>query len=182
VYGIVRQSNGYVKVYSEVGMGTTFRILLPRVDKESEAAPMGGGATKLASGNETILVAEDQEGVRVMTRKILERCGYRILTAEGPSEALELASDYSEQIDLILTDVVMPDMSGPQLVERLSPILPDTPVIFMSGYTDDQLQHHGVLDEGVILIEKPFTAMTLSAAVREVLDKAADGDGLARSA
>ncbi len=182
VYGIVKQSEGYVLVYSEVGMGTTFKILLPRVEGETQAAETGAAPSDLKTGSGTILVVEDQDGVRNMTVKILSRCGYTPLSAAGPEEALELVDNREGEINLILTDVVMPGMSGPELVEKLNPILPDVPVIFMSGYTDDQLQHHGVLDERITLIEKPFAAKSLATVIRSVLDDPSRAGRLARSA
>jgi PAS domain S-box-containing protein len=173
VYGIIRQANGFIRVYSELGMGTTFKIYLPDVDEAAE--PAGGAvvASVLAQGTETILLAEDQEGVRNMTKKILERCGYKVLAAEAPEVALRMARDYRGPIHLLLTDVVMPGMSGPELVERVIPVRPDTAILYMSGYTDDQLQHHGVLDSDITLIEKPFTASRLAGMVRTVLDRGA---------
>ncbi|MFC1662282.1 ATP-binding protein [Gemmatimonadota bacterium] len=169
-YGIIRQASGLIRVYSEVGMGTTFKIFLPSVDEAPD--PEGDERQDLAParGKETVLVAEDQEGVRIMTQKVLERCGYRVLVAEGPEEALMLAGEFPEPIHLLLTDVVMPGMSGPELVKRMNPRRPETAVVYMSGYTDDQLQHHGVLDEDVILIEKPFSAQRLTVTVRSALD------------
>jgi CheY-like chemotaxis protein len=170
VYGIVRQAEGFIRVYSELGMGTTFKVFLPEVDGDPSSILSPHAETPFIHGSETILVAEDQEGVRNMTQKILEKCGYNILAAEGPEEALRLAKTYEEPIDLLLTDVVMPGMSGPELVESLAAVRPETPVIYMSGYTDDQLQHHGVLDENVVLIEKPFSAKGLAGAIRMVLN------------
>jgi PAS domain S-box-containing protein len=173
VYGIVRQANGFVRVYSEPGLGTTFKIFLPSVDSPEDAVEARGRPGTLAPGTETILIAEDQDGVRNMTGKLMERCGYRVLMAEGPLEALEIATNYAGTIHLLLTDVVMPSMSGPALAERLVQTRPDTAVIFMSGYTDDQLQHHGVLQEGVVLVQKPFTGTHMAHTVRNVLDRTA---------
>jgi CheY-like chemotaxis protein len=170
VYGIVRQSGGVIRVYSEIGMGTTFKIFLPTVTDAPEPAVAKGLDIGYARGHETVLVAEDQAGVRNLAQRVLERCGYRVLAAEGGEEALQVAREYQGEIHLLLTDVVMPGKSGPELVKALRPLRPDTAVVYMSGYTDDQLEHHGVLDADVILIEKPFTAKRLTGTVRSVLD------------
>lgn len=172
VYGIVQQSGGYIKVYSEPGMGATFKVFFPWVPDDVESVSVKPVVEKLNSGCETILIAEDQDGVRAMTRKILERCGYKVLATSGPEEAMEVAATCTSEIHLLLTDVVMPGQSGPELAAALCAERPGLPVIFMSGYTDDQLAHHGVLDDDVVLIEKPFTAKTLSQTLRRVLDDA----------
>lgn len=182
VYGIVRQSDGFLRVYSELGMGATFKVFFPAVVESVQPVPLTQPGNELASGTETVLVTEDQEGVRYMTMKILKRCGYKVLTAAEPEEALRIASECNDPIHLVLTDVVMPGMSGPELVERLSRLLPETRVLYMSGYTDDQLQHHGVLDDGVALIEKPFSAKSLSLLVRSILDGQRADEPFARSA
>jgi signal transduction histidine kinase len=172
VYGIVQQAKGIIRVYSEPGMGTTFKIFFPLekgASTEMKASmPM---EPSLVNGSETILVAEDQDGVRQMTQKILEKCGYNVLSAEGAEQALHLAKHHQGAIDLLLTDVVMPGMSGPELVESLVSFRPEIPAIYMSGYTDDQLQHHGVLHEDVVLIEKPFSAKGLTGTIRQVLNE-----------
>jgi CheY-like chemotaxis protein len=151
-------------------MGTTFKILLPIVDADPASIMSLPLDAPMVLGTETILVAEDQDGVRHMTRRILEKCGYTILMADGPEEAIRLAKTYEQPIDLLLTDVVMPGMSGPELVQNLATVRPQTPVVHMSGYTDDQLQHHGVLDQDVVLIEKPFSAKGLAGTIRMVLN------------
>jgi CheY-like chemotaxis protein len=154
-------------------MGTTFKIFFP-VEKAASTEMKASSMPlepALVNGSETILVAEDQDGVRQMTQKILEKCGYNVLSAEGAEQALHLAKHHQGAIDLLLTDVVMPGMSGPELVESLVSFRPEIPAIYMSGYTDDQLQHHGVLHEDVVLIEKPFSAKGLTGTIRQVLNE-----------
>jgi PAS domain S-box-containing protein len=168
VYGIVRQSGGNVWVYSEPGRGTTFKIYLPRVD--AVAAPRAARtAPELRRGTETVLLVEDEEGVRELTREILEENGYKVVSARDGREALRLSEASDEPIQLLLTDVVMPHMGGRELADRLAPAQPQMRVLFMSGYTDDAILHHGVLDRGTALIEKPFTTEALTNKIRETL-------------
>jgi PAS domain S-box-containing protein len=168
VYGIVKQSNGYIWVESTPGSGTSFTIYLPRVDDEVQpAAPRP--STESLTGVETILVVEDEESVRSLVRKVLERYGYRVLTAATPNQAIELVETTTEQIHLLISDVVLPQMSGRALADRILPAKPGTRLLFMSGYTDDAIVHHGVLDEGTPFIQKPFTPQALARKVRQVL-------------
>jgi CheY-like chemotaxis protein len=169
VYGIVKQSNGFISVYSEPGKGTSFKIYLPLLDEAPEqyAAKPGSEATPTPSGTETILLAEDATAVRVAARQILERLGYTVLEAANGADALSAAR---AAIDLLLTDVVMPEMSGRELVDRFAKLRPSTKVLFMSGYTDDAIVRHGVLRPGTAYLQKPFSADTLGRKVREVLD------------
>jgi len=169
VYGIVKQSEGHVWVYSEPGVGTTVKIYLPRVDEvvqpiapRPEAAPARGG--------ETILLAEDEESLAEMIKEILEERGYTVLAPGAGPQALEAAEQFKGPIHLVLTDVVMPRLSGRELAGRLAATHPETTVLYMSGYTDDAIAHHGVLDAGVPFIEKPFSPGALASKVREVLD------------
>ena len=169
-YGAVKQSGGSIEVYSEVGIGTTFKIYLPRVEEVAVEPEEDGRPADLPGGTETVLLVEDEDTVRSLGVRILKDLGYRILQARNGDEALALATGYGERIDLLLTDVVMPGMSGKELATRLAPHRPETKVLFTSGYTDDAIVNHGVLDEGVSFIGKPYTPVALARKVREVLD------------
>jgi len=170
VYGIVKQSGGNIWVYSEVGKGTAFKIYLPQVDEPlTELKEVV--SKEILRGDETILIVEDEETVRKLAVRILKSLGYRILEAPEGGGALLLCEEFKEPIHLILTDVVMPGMSGPNLVERLREIHPEMRVLYMSGYTDNAIIHHGVLKEGTNFIQKPFTLENMARKVREVLDK-----------
>ena len=169
VYGIVKQSEGTIWVYSEVDKGTTFKIYLPRVDElrpeEEQAA-----ADIVPRGRETILVVEDEDIVRTLTTEILADQGYRVLAATNGEEGLRLCREFDGAIDLLITDVVMPGMSGRELVEQVATIRPDTRVLYMSGFTDNAIVQHGVLDDGVFFIQKPFSPDALAIKARLVLD------------
>ncbi|HEY5885700.1 MAG TPA: PAS domain S-box protein [Pyrinomonadaceae bacterium] len=170
VYGIVKQSEGNIWVYSEVGCGTTFKIYLPCIDSATEITSPNTQDTKLQIGSETVLLVEDEELVRNMAREILEESGYQVLEAKNGVEALKVAKQYNGLIDLMLSDVVMPHMGGRELAKQLTTNRKDMRVLYMSGYTDDAIVHHGVLDEGTAFIGKPFTPGALTRKVREVLD------------
>jgi two-component system cell cycle sensor histidine kinase/response regulator CckA len=171
VYGIVKQSGGYVWVDSELGLGTTFRIYLPRVEgRIAERSVERKGPEKSMQGTETILLVEDELAVRVLCRRVLDRMGYRVVDASSGVEALNLVENGSLRPELLLTDVVMPGISGRELADRLHKIQPDAKVLYMSGYTDEAIVHHGVLEPGVAFIEKPFTPELLLRRVRETLD------------
>lgn len=171
-YGIIRQSNGYVLVYSEPGLGTTFKIYLPRTEEEVKAIPQREEEKPLAGGNETILLVEDEPLVRGLAARILRKQGYHLLEASTGSEALRLAEKRAgEEIHLVLTDVVMPGMSGRELAERLHSLFSKMKVLYMSGYTNSAIVYHGILEEGMNYIQKPFTLETLARKVREVLDQ-----------
>jgi PAS domain S-box-containing protein len=167
VYGIVRQSGGTVWVYSEVGRGTTFKVYLPSANR-SDSASSSEPALEARGGCETVLVVEDEEVVRALVRHVLEAQGYRVLIASTPSEALELAAEGDPH--LVLTDVVMPEMNGRELATHLVGADPRLKVLYMSGYTENAIVHHGVLEEGVSFLQKPFRPETLAAKVRAVLD------------
>jgi len=155
-----------------VGKGTTFKIYLPRVDEPVQpVVAMDRGKPELLRGSETILLVEDAESLRELTRMLLENNGFKVLVAENGTEAIELAEHKRQPIHLLLTDVVMPGMSGRELANYLTAKRPDMSVIYMSGYTNDAIAHHGVLDSGVFLIEKPFSQETLIRKLREVLDR-----------
>jgi hypothetical protein len=171
VYGIVKQTGGDIWVYSEPGQGTTFKLYFPLV-KEPLADASGGDAMPTKrSGGETVLVVEDETAVRELTVRILQQLGYTILTASSGAEALEISQSHDGHIDLLLTDVVMPNMSGRQLADHLLASRPKTKVLFLSGYTENTVVHHGVLDPGVDFLPKPFSRETLSKKLRDVLGK-----------
>jgi two-component system, cell cycle sensor histidine kinase and response regulator CckA len=172
VFGIVQQSGGHVGVSSEPGRGSTFKIYLPRTDRIA-AAPIAARLPSGLRGPETILLVEDEEPVRKAACAILRRAGYHVLDAANGGEAFLISRDFADKINLLLTDVVMPRMSGRKVAEQLAVTRPEMKVLFASGYTDDAIVHHGVLDRGVAFIQKPFTPDTLLRRVREVLDAAA---------
>ncbi|MBM4278485.1 MAG: PAS domain S-box protein [Deltaproteobacteria bacterium] len=170
VYGIVKQSGGNIWVYSEPGQGTTFKIYLPQVDEPLEEL-REEVVREIPHGGETVLVVEDEETVRKLAVRILKRQGYKVLEAEDGGKAFMLCEKYKEPVHLILTDVVMPGMSGRELVERLQKIHPEAKALYMSGYTDNVILHHGILEKGIEFISKPFTLESLARKVREALDK-----------
>jgi CheY-like chemotaxis protein len=172
-YGIICQSNGDIRVYSEPNSGTTIRIYLPRTDAKLE--PVGNrGLEYLPTGTESILVVEDDPAVRRLTVTILRDLGYQVQEANTAFEALA-AIRKQIRFDLVLTDVIMPQMSGKELSDQIKIALPQTKVLLMSGYTDDALAHHGVLDESLSFLEKPFSPVGLARKVREVIDSPAPG-------
>ena len=178
VYGIVNQSGGHVRVDSELGKGTTFRVFLPTVEVASRSAAAATvpetvtatGAPPHLSRGETILLVEDAQPVRRVVREILEMQGYEVIEARHGAEALTLEAAHEGPIHLLLTDVVMPEMSGRELAQRLVPLRPEMSVLYISGYTDDAIVRHGVLEAGIVLLPKPFTPDALAAKVREILD------------
>jgi len=171
VYGIVKQHNGCIGVRSVQGKGTTFDIYLPHVDEAAvEAGPEVEQRSSSTRGSETVLLVEDEADVRELAREILEMAGYTVLEAPTGADALRLCFQHRDEICLLLTDVVMPQMSGPDLARQVEEIRPGIKVVYMSGYTDDALGHHGVLDPDVILIPKPFTPEWLMHHLRLALD------------
>jgi two-component system, cell cycle sensor histidine kinase and response regulator CckA len=169
VFGIVKQSGGSVEVYSEPGRGTSVKVYLPRID---QAATLDDPSKKKKAtrGSETILLVEDDEMVRTLVRETLLREGYKILDAPGPLEAKKMSEQFKAQIQLMITDVVMPKISGRDLAEQLSKRRPDMKVLYMSGYTDNAVLNSGILEKEVAFIQKPFTPLALTEKVREVLE------------
>jgi DNA-binding response OmpR family regulator len=170
VHGIVKQSGGHILVYSETGHGTTFKIFLPREMEASAIVAKPASAPKQDKGTETILVVEDEEALRKVAKRSLGEAGYKVLTAVDGDDALKTYAKNIDDIQLLLTDVVMPRMSGFELVQEVLKMSPNLKVLYMSGYTDNVFFHHGMLDGGVHFIGKPFTADILTMKVREVLD------------
>jgi CheY-like chemotaxis protein len=173
VYGIVRQCDGYIWVYSQPGRGSTFKIYLPRVEEQAEAAALSTARTAARGGTETVLLVEDEAVVRTLVRNTLLQNGYRVLEAENGSQALRICERHRGPIHLLVTDVVMPGINGRELAERLTQQRPELRIMFMSGYTDETIAHHGVLAPGVGFLQKPFTLDALARKVRETLDTAA---------
>jgi CheY-like chemotaxis protein len=172
VYGIVRQSGGNIWVYSEEGTGTTFKIYFPRVTETAEEYKRAAATVHVPKGSETILLVEDAEWVRKLAREVLERAGYCVLEASSADAAIRIieASNNGATIHLLLTDVVMPGMSGNDMSKQVLAKRPNLPVLYMSGYTDDAIVQHGVLEPGINFIQKPFSPDALALKVREVLD------------
>ena len=170
IYGIVKQSGGRIAFSSEIGKGTSFRIYFPRVAQDAAMSPPLPANTEAARGLETILVVEDEDLVRKLVRTILESRGYAVLDAEGGDEAFHVCRNHQGPIHLLITDVVMPRMNGKEVAERLRSIYPEMRVLYVSGYTADAIDQHGVLETGIQFLQKPFTPLVLANRVRELLD------------
>jgi two-component system cell cycle sensor histidine kinase/response regulator CckA len=170
VYGIVKQNSGSISVYSEPGVGTTFKIYLPRTAEQNSTREKAGRIAP-PTGHETILIAEDETMVRNLAKTVLSMHGYKILEARNGGEAYLLCKKQDEKIDLLLTDIIMPNMNGKELYEQLHQLRPELQVLYMSGYTEKIIAEQGVLDGSVNFLPKPFTIESLTKKVREVLDK-----------
>jgi nitrogen-specific signal transduction histidine kinase/CheY-like chemotaxis protein len=171
VYGIVKQNNGFINVYSEPGNGTVFRIYLPRHMGKAEEIKGATVAEILSSRGETVLLVEDEPAILKMSRRMLEKLGYQVLAAGSPSEAMRLAGEFSGKIHLLITDVVMPGMNGRDFAGQLHALCPDIKTLFMSGYSTDVIAHRGVLEGGMNFLQKPFSIKDLSVKARATLDQ-----------
>jgi len=172
VYGIVKQNGGFINVYSEPGVGTTFKVYLPRQMKAIERVTPKAESVPPVNGHETVMLVEDEPVILSMATILLEKFGYRVMAFPKPSRAIAAADEYQEDIHLLITDVIMPEMNGPLLAEKIKTLHPEIKCLYMSGYTDNVIAHHGVLDEGVNFIQKPFSMEAMAEKVREVLDTA----------
>ena len=172
VYGIVKQSGGHISVYSEVAHGSTFKVLLPR-SEDAVAAPVAAPSATAEGGSETILLLEDEPALRELVREVLEQAGYTVMTGPTPREALQAALHDRAAVDLVLTDVVMPNLSGKEAAAQVRGVHPKAPVLYMSGYTDEAIGHHGVLEMTEHFLQKPFTTEVLLNKVRQLLDTGA---------
>ncbi len=170
VYGIVKQNNGFINVYSEPDAGTSFKVYFPRYHARMNAEMEKQDSDPIEGGSETVLIVEDDESILDISRELLGNFGYNVLSARKPIQALHLAGEHTGEIHLLITDVVMPEMNGKELAERLLVARPLLKCLYMSGYTSNVITHHGILDEGVSFISKPFSINDLAAKVREVLD------------
>jgi two-component system cell cycle sensor histidine kinase/response regulator CckA len=170
VYGIITQSGGAIEVHSTPGQGSTFRIYLPQAEARVESEEAMCPAVALPVGSETILVVEDEVQVRELVQEILQAGGYTVLTAADGDEGLHLCTKYDGPIDLLLTDVVMPGLSGPAMAQCILPMRPTIKIVYMSGYASDAIGDHGILDSGTAFLQKPFTPDSLLGKVREMLD------------
>jgi two-component system, cell cycle sensor histidine kinase and response regulator CckA len=168
-YGIICQSGGDIRVYSELNCGTTFKIYLPRVDAPATTTTATNDPETLPEGSESVLIVEDEASVRRLAASVLRGVGYRVQEARDAAEALSLI-EAKQPFDLVVTDVIMPKMSGKELYDKIKVIAPRIKVLFMSGYTDDSLAHHGVLGPELSFLEKPFSPVGLARKVRDVID------------
>lgn len=171
VYGVIKQSGGHIWLYSELGQGSTFKIYLPRIDTENIDQEDSTLSSDIYLGNETILLVEDEKMVRNLSRQVLQACGYRVIEASNGAEAMKLCEQMKPDFELLMTDVVMPEMGGRELSEKLLEKYPHIKILFVSGYTDDAIVRHGVINEGANFLQKPFTFDALARKVRQLLDE-----------
>jgi two-component system, cell cycle sensor histidine kinase and response regulator CckA len=171
VYGIVKQNSGYITIHSQPGLGTTVEIYFPKLSDQSKVEPAKAEDRGMPTGSETVLLVEDQEQLLNITKNILTRLGYSVLEAISPQQAIELAENHNGEIQLLLTDIIMPQMQGTQLAEQLQRRRKDMRVLYMSGYTAETIDRHGLFDKGSHFIEKPFLAQKLAEKLREILDQ-----------
>jgi CheY-like chemotaxis protein len=174
VYGIVKQTEGHIAVYSELNRGTAFKVYLPCLPVPAEVAGNNASETQIPKGTETILLVEDEDAVRSLASLVLQANGYSVLDARNGEEALQVCQQYNGVVHLLVTDVVMPKMSGRELADLIAVTYPTIQVLFLSGYTDDAVIRHGVLRSGAAFLQKPFTPRALAVKVREVLDAGAN--------
>jgi CheY-like chemotaxis protein len=180
VYGIVQQSGGHIGLYSELGRGTILKVYLPRTEAEAPSVESWQETRVLPAGSETVLLVEDDDSVRALSRSVLEMSGYTVLEASGGREALSVCEQHSGPIQIVVTDVVMPEMGGRILAQQVSALRPGIKVLYVSGYTDDTVIRHGVLEAGAAFLQKPFTPVALANKVRDVLDKPSKRHSAAR--
>ena len=169
IYGIVKQNKGSIDVYSKVGQGTTFNLYFPANDQTDEDSPVKTDGEFAPGEGETVLVVEDEKSLLALTKRILEQLGYAVLAANSPIEAIQIARAHPGGIQLLMTDVIMPEMNGRDLADRLTVYFPGLKCLFMSGYTADVIAHQGCLDGGIHFIPKPFTKRALAVKLRDVL-------------
>jgi CheY-like chemotaxis protein len=178
-YGVISQSQGHISVKSRVGEGSTFTILLPAGRAPAAGPVVPPDDAPVEHGTETILLVEDELSVRTLTQRMLTTLGYTVLAAGAGDAAMRAATEHGDDIDLLLTDVVMPSMGGGELAEHIRQRIPDIKVLYMSGYTADSVRRQGIEADGATLLQKPFTSDTLARAVRRAIDQAPSTDGLA---
>ena len=172
VYGIIKQSDGYIEVNSEPGVGTCFKIYFPPIDQEADSRIADPFVSMVRHGTETVLVVEDEESVRELAMLALQMHGYTVLSARDGNDALRVAGKHEGNIDMLVTDVVMPGMSGRELAEKLGPKFPHMKTLFISGYTDDAIIRNGLVQEEIAFLLKPFSPLALAKKVRAVFDEA----------